>query len=101
MISVFASFVLMNDPVEKLLAVGFSTAIFLDATVVRMVIVPATMALFDRRAWWLPGWLDRVLPNVDVEGEHLMEQLERADPTARSGARRVGKEGVGTVRSRG
>ncbi|HEY9557237.1 MAG TPA: MMPL family transporter [Acidimicrobiales bacterium] len=91
MISVFASFVLMNDPVEKLLAVGFSTAIFLDATVVRMVIVPATMALFDRRAWWLPGWLDRVLPNVDVEGEHLMEQLERADPTADATHRELAK----------
>jgi putative drug exporter of the RND superfamily len=80
MISVFASFVLMSDPVQKLLAIGFSTAIFLDATVVRMVIVPATMAMFDRRAWWLPRWLDRILPNVDVEGERLMERLEPRDP---------------------
>ncbi len=76
MIGVFASFALVDDPTEKLLAIGFSSAIFLDATVVRMVVVPATMALFDRKAWWLPGWLDRLLPNVDVEGEHLMERLE-------------------------
>jgi RND superfamily putative drug exporter len=76
MIGVFASFALANDPTEKLLAIAFASAIFLDATVVRMVVVPATMALFDRKAWWLPRWLDRLLPNVDVEGQHLMERLE-------------------------
>jgi RND superfamily putative drug exporter len=80
MIGVFASFALANDPNEKLLAIGFSSAIFLDATVVRMLVVPATMALFDRKAWWLPRWLDRLLPNVDVEGEHLMEHLAH-EPT--------------------
>ncbi len=76
MIGVFASFALVDDPSEKLLAIGFSSAIFLDATVVRMLIVPATMALFDNKAWWLPRWLDRLLPNVDVEGEYLMERLD-------------------------
>jgi RND superfamily putative drug exporter len=81
MIGVFASFALVNDPNEKLLAIGFSSAIFLDATVVRMLVVPATMALFDRKAWWLPRWLDRLLPNVDIEGEHLMERLEH-EPAA-------------------
>jgi len=81
MIGVFASFALANDPNEKLLAIGCSSAIFLDATVVRMLVVPATMALFDRKAWWLPRWLDRLLPNVDVEGAHLMEHLEH-EPTA-------------------
>ena len=79
MISVFASFALVDNPTEKLLAIGFSTAILLDATVVRMMVVPATMALFERRAWWLPRWLDRLLPNVDVEGEHLMERLDHDD----------------------
>jgi RND superfamily putative drug exporter len=80
MIGVFASFALVDDPTEKLLAIGFSSAIFLDATVVRMLVVPATMALFDRKAWWLPRWLDRLLPNVDIEGEHLTERLEH-EPT--------------------
>jgi RND superfamily putative drug exporter len=80
MIGVFASFALANDPSEKLLAIGFSSAIFLDATVVRMLVVPATMALFDHKAWWLPRWLDRLLPNVDVEGELLMERLDH-EPT--------------------
>jgi RND superfamily putative drug exporter len=47
-----------------------------------MMVVPAVMALFERRAWWLPGWLDRILPNVDVEGEHLMERLDHDDSPA-------------------
>src|SRR3546814_11481037 len=97
MISVFASFVLMNDPVEKLLPDGFSTAIFLDATVVRMVIVPATLALFDRIAWGLPGWLDRVLPTVASAGEPALVQHERPEGRRVVGGKgeRVGVEPVG------
>jgi RND superfamily putative drug exporter len=76
MISVFGSFVLMPDPTTKMFGIGFSVAVLLDATVVRMLIVPAVMALFDRRAWWLPAWLDRILPDLDVEGQHLLEQLD-------------------------
>jgi RND superfamily putative drug exporter len=76
MISVFGSFVLVPDPVNKMLGIGFSVAVLLDATIVRMLIVPAVMALFDRRAWWLPAWLDRWLPDLDVEGQHLLEQLD-------------------------
>ncbi|QYG93934.1 MMPL family transporter [Iamia sp. SCSIO 61187] len=79
MISVFASFALTDDPTTKMLGIGFSMAVLLDATVVRMVLVPATMALFGDRAWWLPGWLDRLLPDLDIEGEHLIEQLEEDD----------------------
>jgi RND superfamily putative drug exporter len=82
MISVFASFALTDDPTTKMMGIGFSMAVLLDATVVRMVIVPATMALFGDRAWWLPGWLDRLLPDLDVEGEHLIEQLEVAETAA-------------------
>jgi RND superfamily putative drug exporter len=62
-----------------MMGIGFSVAVFLDATVVRMIIVPATMALFGDRAWALPRWLDRLLPDLDVEGEHLMEKLEEQD----------------------
>ena len=78
MISVFASFVLGEDPIIKMFGVGFATAVLLDATVVRMIIVPATMALFGDRAWWLPAWLDRIIPDLDVEGEHLIEALDHA-----------------------
>jgi len=79
MISVFASFALNVDPTVKMLGIGFSMAVLLDATVVRMVIVPATMAVFGDRAWQLPAWLDRLLPDVDIEGEHLIERLEEED----------------------
>jgi RND superfamily putative drug exporter len=47
---------------------GLATAILLDATIVRMLLVPATMELLGDKNWWLPGWLDRLLPNIDVEG---------------------------------
>jgi RND superfamily putative drug exporter len=76
MISVFAAFVLGDEPVIKMFGIGLSVAVLLDATVVRMVIVPAVMTLFDKAAWWLPRWLDRLLPNLDVEGEQLMLALE-------------------------
>ena len=78
MISVFGSFVLGDDPVIKMFGVGLATAVLLDATVVRMMLVPATMALLDKAAWWLPRWLDRAMPNLDVEGEHLIEELDAA-----------------------
>jgi putative drug exporter of the RND superfamily len=84
MVSVFASFVLGDDPTIKMFGIGLSAAVLLDATVVRMVIVPATMSLLDKAAWWLPRWLDRLLPNLDVEGERLMRRLHDADAHAGS-----------------
>jgi len=82
MISVFGSFVLGVDPIIKMFGVGLSVAVLLDATVVRMLIVPSVMALLDRRAWWLPKWLDRALPDLDVEGEHLIASLGDGYPAA-------------------
>jgi len=61
---VFLGFVVDPSPLVKMLGLGLSVAIILDATVVRMVLVPAAMALFGRANWWLPGWLDRRLPHV-------------------------------------
>ena len=68
MVVVFGSFLLENDRVLKLMGTGLATAILLDATIVRLLLVPATMELLGDRNWWLPRWLDRILPNVDVEG---------------------------------
>ncbi|WP_285568256.1 MMPL family transporter [Streptomyces sp. RTGN2] len=71
MISVFAGFVGGDDAMIKSLGFGLAIAVAFDAFVVRMTIVPAALALLGRRAWSLPGWIDRILPNVDIEGEKL------------------------------
>ena len=68
MVFVFGSFVLENDRTFKLFGVGLASAIFLDATVVRMLLVPATMELLGDKNWWLPRWLDRILPTINIEG---------------------------------
>jgi putative drug exporter of the RND superfamily len=65
MVAVFAGFVAGGDPSTKMFGLGMATAIALDATVVRMVLVPASMTLLGRANWWLPGWLDRLLPGGD------------------------------------
>ena len=65
MVAVFSGFVLGSDPVVKMMGVGLATAIILDATVVRMMLVPATMKLLGDVNWWLPRWLDRLLPELD------------------------------------
>jgi putative drug exporter of the RND superfamily len=69
---VFASFVADPSPLVKMLGLGLSTAIVLDATIVRMVLVPAAMALLGRANWWLPGWLDRRLPQLRPEGAGVL-----------------------------
>jgi RND superfamily putative drug exporter len=68
MVFVFGAFLLEPDRVTKLMGVGLATAVLLDATIVRMLLVPATMELLGDKNWWLPKWLDRILPNIDVEG---------------------------------
>jgi putative drug exporter of the RND superfamily len=68
MVVVFGSFILERDRTVKLMGTGLASAILLDATIVRMLLVPATMELLGDRNWWLPRWLDRILPNIDVEG---------------------------------
>jgi putative drug exporter of the RND superfamily len=67
MVTVFGAFVLEDAVFLKLAGIGLATAVLVDATVVRMVLVPATMELLGDRNWWLPRWLDRLLPTVDVE----------------------------------
>ncbi|MGB8941279.1 MAG: MMPL family transporter [Streptomyces sp.] len=75
MISVFSGFIMENDDMIKMMGFGLAIAVLFDAFVVRMAIVPAVLALLGKKAWWLPKWLDRALPNVDVEGEKLHKQL--------------------------
>ncbi|MFE1288576.1 MMPL family transporter [Streptomyces sp. NPDC058751] len=73
MIAVFSGFIGSSESMIKMIGFGLAIAVFFDAFVVRMAIVPAVLALLGGRAWWLPKWLDRVLPNVDVEGEGLRD----------------------------
>ena len=67
MISVFLGFVVSPDPTVKMMGVGLATAVAVDATIVRMILLPSTMALIGDPNWWLPRWLDRILPRIDVE----------------------------------
>ncbi|GAB2885173.1 MMPL family transporter [Streptomyces mayteni] len=74
MIAVFAGFMLTDDPIIKSIGFALAMGVFIDAFVVRMTLVPAAMSLLGRAAWWLPRPLDRVLPNLDIEGEALQRQ---------------------------
>ncbi|MEV0224085.1 MMPL family transporter [Streptomyces sp. NPDC050704] len=69
MIGVFGAFILMDEATTKLFGIGLSVAVILDVTLVRMVLVPAAMSLLGKHAWWLPGWLDRILPDIHPEGD--------------------------------
>ena len=69
MVCVFGSFVLGDQRALKLFGMGLATAVFLDATLVRMVLVPSTMELLGKANWWLPHWLDRIVPTISVEDE--------------------------------
>ncbi|MFY1624722.1 MMPL family transporter [Micromonospora sp. WMMD735] len=77
MMSVFGGFVFLDDPVIKSMGFALAVGVAIDAFVVRMTIVPAVMSLLNARAWWLPRWLDRALPNVDIEGEGLRAHLDK------------------------
>ncbi|TXS52123.1 MMPL family transporter [Streptomyces sp. t39] len=68
MVSVFAAFVLSDNIVVKMLGLGLAASVLIDATVVRLLLVPAAMTLMGKAAWWTPKWLDRLLPHIDPEG---------------------------------
>ncbi|MET7478380.1 MMPL family transporter [Streptomyces sp. NPDC005648] len=82
MIAVFAGFIGAGESMIKMIGFGLAAAVLLDAFVVRMAFVPAVLALLGRAAWWLPGWLDRLLPTVDVEGEALTREAPGASASA-------------------
>ncbi|GAA1412588.1 MMPL family transporter [Catellatospora coxensis] len=84
MISVFAGFILTDDTIVKSLGFALAVGVAVDAFLVRMTIVPAVMSLLGKAAWWLPAWLDRLLPNIDVEGEQLAHRLAGAQPATQA-----------------
>ena len=115
MVVVFSSFVLDSDPTVKMLAVGMAVAVLIDASVVRMVLVPSVMTLLGARAWWLPRWLDRVIPGAELEGSLDDDRDEgeerrrcppagrtcrRSAPSRRSGAEQSTAAGPGRRRPR-
>ena len=81
MIAVFLSFVALPDPIAKMFGIGLATAVLIDATIVRVVLVAATMMLLGDANWWLPRWLDRRLPTMQFEGGDEVEDVER-EPVA-------------------
>jgi RND superfamily putative drug exporter len=106
MVSVFSGFIFSDDPTIKQFGFALAAGILIDAFLVRMTLVPALMALLGERAWWLPRWLDRLLPNLDVEGDRLKQHLEadRDEQGVRGTARgtqRIDVEAAGAFQALG
>jgi RND superfamily putative drug exporter len=80
MIAVFGGFAAAHEPLIRMVGLGLAVAVFFDAFVVRLTLVPAVLQLLGERAWWLPRWLDRMLPHVDVEGESSSGQQREREP---------------------
>jgi len=86
MVCVFTSFVLNGDPTVKEFGVGLAFAIAVDATIVRCLLVPAVMELLGERSWWIPAWLDKVLPRISIEGQgHFDDGPAPVPPAAPAG----------------
>jgi RND superfamily putative drug exporter len=75
MAAVFLAFVSQPDIIGKMMGLGLGLAILIDVLIVRLVIAPAVVTLLGDKAWWLPGWLDKILPNVSLEG-HLVQGVD-------------------------
>jgi len=87
MVCVFTSFVLSGNPVVKEFGVGLAVAIAIDSTLVRCLLVPAVMVLLGKRAWWLPRWMDRLLPKISIEGEEYFAKKDAELAAAPAGGR--------------
>jgi putative drug exporter of the RND superfamily len=92
MVCVFTSFVLSGNPVVKEFGVGLAVAIAIDSTLVRCLLVPAVMVLLGKRVWWLPRWLDRVLPHISIEGEEFFARHDAEKATAKPAPVAAGSE---------
>lgn len=84
MVAVFAGFIFSDDPMVKQFGLALAVGILIDAFLVRMTLAPALMAVLGRWAWWLPGWLDRLIPNLDVEGANLAAHLAQESKATRN-----------------
>jgi RND superfamily putative drug exporter len=82
MVAVFASFIIPPDPIVKSIGFGLTLGILVDAFLIRMTLIPSLMSYMGHRAWYLPSWIDRILPDVDIEGR----ELEREPASPGSGA---------------
>ena len=82
MVCVFTSFVLSGNPVVKEFGVGLAVAIAIDSTLVRCLLVPAVMVLLGKRAWWLPRWMERLVPQVSIEGEEYFAKRDAQPATS-------------------
>jgi RND superfamily putative drug exporter len=98
MVVVFLGFVTDPSPFVQMIGLGLAAAIAIDATVVRMVLVPATMALMGRANWWLPGWLDQLLPHLSLEGDEPVHQHMPVPVPAQSGELGAPLHEAGAVR---
>ncbi len=93
MAAVFAGFALSSESVVKSMGFALATGVLVDAFVIRMTVVPAVMSLLGDRAWWLPRWLDRHLPDVDVEGQRLAQRLDETPSGVTKSAEPAGLSG--------
>ncbi len=82
MIVVFTSFVLDTDPTVKMLAIGMAFAVLIDASLVRMVLVPSVMTLLGSAAWWMPRWLEPIVPRLQLEGSTAAAAADGGEPPA-------------------
>lgn len=87
MISVFLSFMLVPDTISRMMGFTLAAAVFFDAFIIRMIVIPSVIAIMGDAAWWLPKWLDKIIPNVDIEGEAIRKiplpsQQQDPGPTA-------------------
>lgn len=95
MVAVFAGFIFSDDPMIKQFGFTLAIGIVIDAVLVRMTLIPALMRLVGEKVWWLPRWLDRLLPDIDVEGnEHGREPIDDQDGPAHDSSTRAGKDPV-------
>lgn len=82
MMAVFIGFMMTPDAMIKVMGMALAFGVLFDAFVVRMTIVPAVMTLMGKSAWYLPKWLNKILPNIDVEGETIMNHIEKKNERA-------------------